>query len=206
MVASAHMRALHTRVATLAVMTSGARFGALRSSMMPGEGPAMSSLVLGRVLHITPRGEAVASLNRDVPIALSGSARMEPPFVRIGTLVTDDPSRPPVARIADVIGPVASPLLVLEPPRGRDFPPEMAGTDVYLANRTPPSRGPPGRGAPRGAGRPQDRSRGPSGPGYGHGASRGGDSRGGGRPQGRDTGRSGPPTQDRGTRKGVRRW
>lgn len=133
----------------------------------------MSNAALGRITALTSAGEALATLVPDVPILHGGSPdRLAPPFVRIGTLVTDDPSRAAFARISDVIGPVSAPSLVLEPPRGRPLDAGIVGKDIFLATRAPPGRdgdrrgpsGPPGtRGRRASGGREQsNRGRGPN--------------------------------------------
>lgn len=70
---------------------------------------------IGTVVNLSPRGLLVKA----------------PRMVPIGTPVVDVRNQP-VGRVADVMGPVASPYLLLSPPKKGGGKPPQPGREVYL--------------------------------------------------------------------------
>lgn len=140
---------------------------------------------LGKVAAVSPRGDLLLRAPDRLPVRLPGGGGAKD-GVRIGAAAADA-RREYVGRIADIIGPVARPYVVVQPPKGAKLH-RLVGQELYASDAPPPRRpGPPSapgggrsfsRGPPTG-GRPRDDRRGPP-PGRG-GDARRGPPRGGGR-------------------------
>ncbi|HVL47115.1 MAG TPA: Gar1/Naf1 family protein [Candidatus Thermoplasmatota archaeon] len=88
----------------------------------------MATTSAGEVLHVTARGSLIVKA---------------PALVPVGTFLVDQ-RREPVGRVADVIGPVKAPYLVVAPAKGAKFH-RLVGKALFPSERSGP-RGPPPRG------------------------------------------------------------
>ena len=82
---------------------------------------------IGRVVDVSPRGTILVKAPAGLPVQVGGRRD----GLRIGYHAADA-RREPVGRVVDIIGPVASPYVLVQPERGAKLH-RLVGKDLFTA-------------------------------------------------------------------------